>query len=106
MKSNWEDYDDPYLKRNFGEPVRYEFLKLNQRKHALKNIHFIQIDISAEQLTEDKTSLRDFRMSRTALVTLFLSICGAILGTCFLTFQYKWSVPIVNSFLLVKFVLR
>ena len=23
MKSDWQDYDDPYLKRNFGEPVTF-----------------------------------------------------------------------------------
>lgn len=25
MKSDWEDYDDPHLKRNFGEPVCFFF---------------------------------------------------------------------------------
>ena len=27
MKSDWSDWDDPYNKRNFGEPVNYFILR-------------------------------------------------------------------------------
>jgi len=75
MKSDWEDWDDPYNKRNFGEPLH----------------------VNQEQLLNDKVSLKTPTYSFTFMLSMFLAAGFTFFGLAYLTWDYKLTVPIVST---------
>lgn len=74
MKSDWADYDDPYLKRNFGEPIH----------------------VTQDQITGDKVTLAKTRYSFSQIIFWFLFGSFVYIGLNFLLWEKKSFVPIVN----------
>jgi len=75
MKSNFEEYDDQYGKRNFGEVVH----------------------IGAEQISEDKISFRELPISRPMLVVYHFLAVFLFFGIIFLFDSYKLTVPVLDK---------
>ncbi|CAF0708659.1 unnamed protein product [Brachionus calyciflorus] len=72
MKSDWGDYDDPYLKRNFGEPIV----------------------VTQEQLTAEKVTLRPQRVSFSNIIFWFLFGSVTYIGLHYLMWDYKCYIPL------------
>ena len=76
MKSDWGDYDDPFLKRNFGEPVV----------------------VTQEQITAEKVTLRHQRVSFPNILLWFFIGSFTYIGIHYYFWNYKCFVPIVSYY--------
>lgn len=74
MKSDWGDYDDPYLKRNYGEPI----------------------NVTQEQITAEKTGLAKTRVSFSQILFWFLFGSFTYIGLNYLLWNKKCFVPLVS----------
>lgn len=79
MKSDFEEYDDAYLKRNFGEPVL----------------------VNLEQVTADKSTFRELRYSSSFIVMAFFLGFTTFFGINYLLWDFKLHVPIVSIFIFI-----
>ncbi|RNA29380.1 NADH dehydrogenase [ubiquinone] 1 beta subcomplex subunit mitochondrial [Brachionus plicatilis] len=72
MKSDWGDYDDPYLKRNYGEPI----------------------NVTQEQITADKVTLAKPRVSFSQIIFWFVFGGFAYIGLNLFLWDKKCFVPL------------
>ena len=74
MKSDFEEWDDVFNKRNFGEPVH----------------------IRSEQITNEKVTLKAPIYPWSTILSMFIGAGVTFFGLFYLMDDYKFTTPIVS----------